>query len=69
MIHFVPNMILENLTTMPTYTKRKEFWNSKTIRKLPKTPRFQDLQVFVGFAGALRLFALFFFCGVLCFVS
>ena len=33
----------------PVHNKRKEFWNSTKIRKLPKTTRFQDLRVFAFF--------------------
>ena len=46
----------ENLSTTAGYTNRDDFWNSKKIRKLPKTTRFQDLRVFAFFCGVLRGF-------------
>ena len=65
MIHFVPNMtvcFLENLSTCSRTQNVKNFGILGKKRKVPKTTRFQDLQVFafffVFFSGVLRVVSL-----------
>ena len=65
MIHFVPNMtvcFLENLSTCSRTQNVKNFGILEKKRKVPKTTRFQDLQVFafffVFFFGVLRVVSL-----------
>ena len=62
MIHFVPNMYVSGKISalQPGTQTVMIFGTTKKIRKLPKTTRFQDLRVFAGFCGFLRVF-----CGVL----
>ena len=59
MIHFVPNMYVSGKISplRPGTQTVMIFGTTKKIRKLPKTTRFQDLRVFVGF---LRVFCGFY---------